>query len=519
MCCSRMCDFSKETKSFCHLNWRVLYKLIFNAVNSQLPSLLQAKAVAARLGYPVLVRAAYALGGLGSGFADDEKQLVELVEAAFAHTKQVFPDMFLLDLKLELHKLKNNLHAINTKWRKFRFFESQCCEDPWVLTALFQVLVDKSLKGWKEVEYEVVRDAYDNCITVSQAANDLTVSLGSFWSVLLGKISSTDFNVSSGRGLWRFVAVGQDLHCSRCNAPVRGSTIPIFLLILVTSTDNCYGDSLSGGRGSNAQPFSWEAYILPLSCSQVCNMENVDPLGIHTGESIVVAPSQTLTDQDYHRLRTTAINCIRHLGVVGECNIQYALNPESDEVGASRPRGQRPTAWSRDPRFVLQFYIIEVNARLSRSSALASKATGYPLAYIAAKLALGIPLPELKWLWWILLFFFVFFATFIIKFCVLPHALRYTITWAQVIINFAVFFFCVFAALLNKFVCIPYTFTLLQTTQQEQRHWFDHRQLRTQPRLLRRQNPALGLAEVLAREHEDWQQHEECGRGRLVHAL
>ena len=196
MCCSRMCDFSKETKSFCHLNWRVLYKLIFNAVNSQLPSLLQAKAVAARLGYPVLVRAAYALGGLGSGFADDEKQLVELVEAAFAHTKQVFPDMFLLDLKLELHKLKNNLHAINTKWRKFRFFESQCCEDPWVLTALFQVLVDKSLKGWKEVEYEVVRDAYDNCITVSQAANDLTVSLGSFWSVLLGKIWSTDFNVS-----------------------------------------------------------------------------------------------------------------------------------------------------------------------------------------------------------------------------------------------------------------------------------------------------------------------------------
>nr|CAB3227410.1 CAD protein [Phallusia mammillata] len=180
----------------------------------------EAKKIAERLGYPVLVRAAYALGGLGSGFADNEVELSELVTSAFAHTSQVF--------------------------------------------------VDKSLKGWKEVEYEVVRDAYDNCITV-------------------------------------------------------------------------------------------------------CNMENVDPLGIHTGESIVVAPSQTLTDNDYNRLRTTAINCIRHLAVVGECNIQYAVNPESDE-----------------------FYIIEVNARLSRSSALASKATGYPLAYIAAKLALGIPLPELR---------------------------------------------------------------------------------------------------------------------------
>ena len=132
-----------------------------------------------------------------------------------------------------------------------------------------QVIIDKSLKGWKEVEYEVVRDAYDNCVTV-------------------------------------------------------------------------------------------------------CNMENVDPLGIHTGESIVVAPSQTLTDDDYNMLRTCAINVVRHLAVVGECNIQYALNPHSSE-----------------------FYIIEVNARLSRSSALASKATGYPLAYIAAKLALGKPLPSL----------------------------------------------------------------------------------------------------------------------------
>ncbi|XP_061197574.1 CAD protein-like isoform X1 [Saccostrea echinata] len=180
----------------------------------------QAVQAAERLGYPVLVRAAFALGGLGSGFADNKEQLLTLASAAFAHTSQV--------------------------------------------------LVDKSLKGWKEVEYEVVRDAYDNCITV-------------------------------------------------------------------------------------------------------CNMENVDPLGIHTGESIVVAPSQTLTNIEYNMLRATAIKVIRHLQVVGECNIQYALNPESKE-----------------------YYIIEVNARLSRSSALASKATGYPLAYVAAKLALGIPLPELR---------------------------------------------------------------------------------------------------------------------------
>lgn len=109
------------------------------------------------------------------------------------------------------------------------------------------------------------------------------------------------------------------------------------------------------------------------NCVTVCNMENVDPLGIHTGESIVVAPSQTLTNREYNMLRTTAIKVVRHLGVVGECNIQYALNPLSQE-----------------------YYIIEVNARLSRSSALASKATGYPLAYIAAKLALGIPLPVLR---------------------------------------------------------------------------------------------------------------------------
>uniref|UniRef100_A0A0W0F1Z5 Pyrimidine-specific carbamoyl phosphate synthase-aspartate carbamoyl transferase n=1 Tax=Moniliophthora roreri TaxID=221103 RepID=A0A0W0F1Z5_MONRR len=172
------------------------------------------------IGYPVIVRAAYALGGLGSGFAQDEAGLKALCGKAFATSPQV--------------------------------------------------LVEKSMKGWKEIEYEVVRDCRNNCITV-------------------------------------------------------------------------------------------------------CNMENFDPLGIHTGDSIVVAPSQTLSDSDYNMLRTTAINVIRHLGVVGECNIQYALNPDSQE-----------------------YCIIEVNARLSRSSALASKATGYPLAFIAAKLGLGIPLNEIK---------------------------------------------------------------------------------------------------------------------------
>lgn len=172
------------------------------------------------IGFPVIVRAAYALGGLGSGFAENEEQLVALCNKAFATSPQV--------------------------------------------------LVERSMKGWKEIEYEVVRDAFDNCITV-------------------------------------------------------------------------------------------------------CNMENFDPLGIHTGDSIVVAPSQTLSDEDYNMLRTTAVNVIRHLGVVGECNIQYALNPFSKE-----------------------YCIIEVNARLSRSSALASKATGYPLAFIAAKLGLNIRLDEIK---------------------------------------------------------------------------------------------------------------------------
>jgi carbamoyl-phosphate synthase/aspartate carbamoyltransferase len=172
------------------------------------------------IGFPVIVRAAYALGGLGSGFANNEDELLDLCNKAFAASPQV--------------------------------------------------LIERSMKGWKEIEYEVVRDAQDNCITV-------------------------------------------------------------------------------------------------------CNMENFDPLGIHTGDSIVVAPSQTLSDEDYNMLRTTAVNVIRHLGVVGECNIQYALNPFSRE-----------------------YCIIEVNARLSRSSALASKATGYPLAFIAAKLGLGIPLKEIR---------------------------------------------------------------------------------------------------------------------------
>ena len=179
-----------------------------------------ARRAAAELGYPVIVRAAYALGGLGSGFCDNEAELDVLVEKAFSFSPQV--------------------------------------------------LVEKSLKGWKEVEYEVVRDCFDNCITV-------------------------------------------------------------------------------------------------------CNMENFDPLGIHTGESIVIAPSQTLTNSEYHKLRELAIRIIRHIGIVGECNVQYAFDPESED-----------------------YRVIEVNARLSRSSALASKATGYPLAFVAAKLGLGYGLFDLK---------------------------------------------------------------------------------------------------------------------------
>ena len=183
-------------------------------------SIEQARCAAVRLGYPVIIRTAYALGGLGSGFCDNEQELDALCEKAFSFSSQV--------------------------------------------------LVEKSLKGWKEVEYEVVRDCYDNCITV-------------------------------------------------------------------------------------------------------CNMENFDPLGVHTGESIVVAPSQTLSNSEYHKLRELAIRIIRHIGIVGECNVQYALDPESED-----------------------YRVIEVNARLSRSSALASKATGYPLAFIAAKLGLGYGLFDLE---------------------------------------------------------------------------------------------------------------------------
>ena len=180
----------------------------------------EARRAAQELGYPVILRAAYALGGLGSGFCDNEEELDKLAEKAFSFSPQV--------------------------------------------------LVEKSLKGWKEIEYEVVRDRYDNCITV-------------------------------------------------------------------------------------------------------CNMENFDPLGIHTGESIVIAPSQTLTNSEYHMLRALAIKIIRHIGIVGECNVQYAFDPQSED-----------------------YRVIEVNARLSRSSALASKATGYPLAFVAAKLGMGYGLFELK---------------------------------------------------------------------------------------------------------------------------
>ena len=180
----------------------------------------QALKAANDLGYPVIIRAAYALGGLGSGFANNDEELRKICEKAFSFSPQV--------------------------------------------------LVEKSLKGWKEIEYEVVRDRYDNCITV-------------------------------------------------------------------------------------------------------CNMENFDPLGIHTGESIVIAPSQTLTNSEYHKLRALSIKIVRHIGIVGECNVQYAFDPNSED-----------------------YRVIEVNARLSRSSALASKATGYPLAFVAAKLGLGYGLFELK---------------------------------------------------------------------------------------------------------------------------
>ncbi len=198
-----------------------LAEININTIRSEaVETISDARRAASALGYPVIVRAAYALGGLGSGFCDNEQELNVLVEKALSFSPQV--------------------------------------------------LIEKSLKGWKEVEYEVVRDQYDNCITV-------------------------------------------------------------------------------------------------------CNMENFDPLGIHTGESIVVAPSQTLNNSEYHKLRELAIKIVRHIGIVGECNVQYALDPNSED-----------------------YRVIEVNARLSRSSALASKATGYPLAFVAAKLGLGYGLFEIK---------------------------------------------------------------------------------------------------------------------------
>ena len=198
-----------------------LREIKVNTISSEAcENIEQTRKAARELGYPVIIRAAYALGGLGSGFADNEEELNKLAEKAFSFSPQV--------------------------------------------------LVEKSLKGWKEIEYEVVRDRYDNCITV-------------------------------------------------------------------------------------------------------CNMENFDPLGIHTGESIVIAPSQTLTNSEYHKLRALSIKIVRHIGIVGECNVQYAFDPQSED-----------------------YRVIEVNARLSRSSALASKATGYPLAFVAAKLGMGYGLFELK---------------------------------------------------------------------------------------------------------------------------
>ncbi len=208
---------TEDRELFVHKLDEINVKTIKSTAVENLPDALKA---AAELGYPVIIRAAYALGGLGSGFCNNEDELTKLAEKAFTFSPQV--------------------------------------------------LVEKSLKGWKEIEYEVVRDRFDNCITV-------------------------------------------------------------------------------------------------------CNMENFDPLGIHTGESIVVAPSQTLTNNEYHKLREIAIRIVRHIGIVGECNVQYAFDPMSED-----------------------YRVIEVNARLSRSSALASKATGYPLAFVAAKLGLGYGLFDLK---------------------------------------------------------------------------------------------------------------------------
>lgn len=194
-------------------------------------------AAAERLGYPVLVRSAFALGGLGSGFANNKDELTSLVTSAFAHTSQV--------------------------------------------------LVDKSLKGWKEIEYEVVRDAYDNCVTVSKEETTFH-SRSVCWSRLVSD-SVGGQKSKSGPHLKIEFPLEESMKCLNFDSKV------------------CH-------------------------LVQVCNMENIDPLGIHTGESIVVAPSQTLNDHEYNMLRNTAIKVIRHLGIVGECNIQYALNPESEQV-------------------------------------------------------------------------------------------------------------------------------------------------------------------------------------------
>ncbi len=230
---------------------RHLFAKMLESINLKIPksaavkSISQAKSAVLKIGYPVIVRSAFSLGGQDSGVAQNINQLEELVTRA--------------------------------------------------LTKSPQVLIEEYLAGWKEIEYEIVRDKYDNCITV-------------------------------------------------------------------------------------------------------CNMENVDPMGIHTGESIVVAPSQTLNNNEYHTLREIAIKVIRHLGIVGECNIQFALNPKP-VTRDQRPetRKNKKGTWSPETgNYYLDYRIIEVNARLSRSSALASKATGYPLAYIAAKLGMGYGLTEIK---------------------------------------------------------------------------------------------------------------------------
>ncbi|VDP70242.1 unnamed protein product [Echinostoma caproni] len=241
-----------------------------------------------RLGYPVLIRAAFALGGMGSGFADNAEQLEVLAQRALSQTTQIF--------------------------------------------------IDKSLKGWKEVEYEV--GEYIHTHVIFLLLLDLAVMLLDFFIGRCLGMGSRCYNVVLEH--CEVIQVGLPNFLSDCDS---NPVCVLHLKVLRDAYDNCI---------------------------TVCNMENVDPVGIHTGESIVVAPSQTLSNVEYNMLRSVAIKVARHLKIVGECNIQFALDPDS-----------------------LKYYIIEVNARLSRSSALASKATGYPLAYIAAKLSLGRSLTEL----------------------------------------------------------------------------------------------------------------------------